>query len=71
MIAIHTIIFTDKDGNSTRYAPNREGRIPWINGVPAKIILWNNKLWRFEGMGLSAYFYHEEESFIFLDNNSR
>lgn len=64
MIAIHTIIFTDKNGKSTKYAPNREGRIPWINGIPAKFISWNGKLWRHTGMGTTAYFYHEEESFV-------
>lgn len=58
-----TILFTD------RYKVSEKrnfvsGQIQWIDGRPPQFIAWDCKLWKYTGMGVSSYFYHEIESFV-------
>lgn len=62
-IFVDVILFTDKNKVSSKVDVT-ENKISWINNAPPKFIMYNGKLWRNTGMGLSAYFYHEEESFV-------
>lgn len=59
---VDRVIFTDRYSVSTKRDFNNQ--IPFINGTPPKFISWDCKLWEFKGMGLTAYFYHEVESFV-------
>lgn len=60
------ILFTDRYGVSDRRS-FEDNQIPWIDGRPPKFIAWDCKLWQYHGMGVSAYFYREVESFIMVN----
>ncbi len=60
---IDTVVFTDRYKTSFKVL-FAENQIPWINRKPPEFITYDCKLWQFKGFSLSAYFYHEVESFV-------
>jgi hypothetical protein len=62
-ISVDAIIFTDryKVSSKVNFAENQ---IPWIDGRPPEFIKYDCKLWKCKDFSLSAYFYHEVESFV-------
>jgi hypothetical protein len=60
---IDRVLFTDRDNVSTK-VEFEENQIPWLERSPPSFIFYNGKLWRFTGMGINSYFYHEEKSFV-------
>lgn len=61
---VEKILFTDRYGvTETRFFRDQ---IPYNDSLPPKFLCWDCKLWEFKGMGVTACFYHEVESFVQL-----
>jgi|LakMenEpi03Aug12_release.lakeMendotaPanAssembly.Ray.scaffolds.fasta_scaffold1428627_2 hypothetical protein len=62
MKSVDKVVFTDRYKISNRVAFSA-GQVKFIQNLPPRFISYDCKLWELSGIGVSAYFYTEVESF--------
>ena len=62
MKSVDKVVFTDRYKTCNRVAFSA-GQVKFIGNLPPRFISYDCKLWELSGIGASAYFYTEVESF--------